>query len=83
MEEQFVKRFNVEKLNRNGSAFYLTTFAGEFVWSTDADAAHEFDDADEAQEVADQMDGEVMEFQCFRKVFVRPSAPALFLAAAE
>lgn len=79
-----VTRFNVEKLNRNGTAFYLTTFAGEYVWSTDPDAALEFRCEDEAQEAADEMYGEVMTYHPFRSIPDRPrDEPVFHLVAAE
>ena len=58
-----VTRFHVEMHTRSGSARYLTQFGSGIEWTTDADEAFEYDDAEEADADAQRYGGEVFKFQ--------------------
>lgn len=58
-----VTRFHVELHTRSGSARYLTQFGSGMEWTTDYDAALEYDDFEEADADAQRYGGEVFEFE--------------------
>lgn len=74
-QSYFVKRFRIEGDNgRHWDGYDFTH---------NDDDAEIFVRADDAQEVADVVGGDVIEFGCSRSIPDAPRGPALFLAAAE
>lgn len=58
-----VTRFHVEMHTRSGKSIYLCQFGDGMEWTTDYDAALEYDDVEEADADAQRYGGEVFEFQ--------------------
>ena len=58
-----VTRFNVEMHTRSGKSIYLCQFGEGLEWTTDYDAALEYDDVDEADADAERYGGEVFKFK--------------------